>query len=61
MKYQTLILDFDGTLADTKKSIVETMKFVAEDFKIEDFDEKLIKSLIGLPLRTTFEKSLSTR
>ena len=56
MKYKTLILDFDGTLADTKKSIVETMKIVAEDFKIKDFDEQLIKSLIGLPLRTTFEK-----
>ena len=39
MKYQTLILDFDGTLANTKEGIVQAMKFVAEDLKIKDFDE----------------------
>jgi len=56
LKYKTLILDFDGTLADTKESIVQTMKFVGDTLNIKDFDEKLIKSLIGLPLRTTLEK-----
>nr|WP_163608380.1 HAD family hydrolase [Leptobacterium flavescens]NER15082.1 HAD-IA family hydrolase [Leptobacterium flavescens] len=58
MKYRTLILDFDGTLADTKESILQTMRFVANSFNIRDFDEKLIESLIGLPLKTTFEKAL---
>lgn len=57
MKYKTLILDFDGTLADTKESIIETMKFVAHSFNIKNFDEKTIESLIGLPLKTTFEKA----
>lgn len=57
MKYKTLILDFDGTIADTKESIIQTMKFVANTFNIKKIDEKLIKSLIGLPLRTTFEKA----
>ena len=56
MKYKTLILDFDGTLADTKGSIIQSMKFVANSFNIKNVDEKLIESLIGLPLRTTFEK-----
>ncbi len=59
MKYQTLILDFDGTLADTKESILQTMKFVAQHFNIREVDEELIKSLIGLPLKTTFEKAFS--
>jgi len=57
MKYKTLILDFDGTLADTKESIIQTMKFVAHSFNIKKFDEKIIESLIGLPLKTTFEKA----
>lgn len=59
MKYKTLILDFDGTLADTKESIIQTMRFVANSFDIKNFDEKLIESLIGLPLKTTFEKAFS--
>lgn len=58
MKYKTLILDFDGTIADTQESIVQTMKFVADSFHIKDIDETLIRSLIGLPLKTTFEKAL---
>lgn len=59
MKYRTLILDFDGTIADTQKSIIQTMKFVASSLNIKDIDETLIKSLIGLPLKTTFEKAFS--
>ena len=59
MPYKTLILDFDGTLADTQRSIVETMKLVAENLNIQNVDEDLIKSLIGLPLKTTFEKAFS--
>lgn len=59
MAYKTLILDFDGTIADTQQSIVQTMQFVAASLHIEDVDEGLIKSLIGLPLKTTFEKAFS--
>ncbi|WP_271785263.1 HAD family hydrolase [Aquimarina algiphila] len=59
MKYKNLILDFDGTLADTKESILQTMKSVANRFDIENFDEKTIESLIGLSLKTSFEKAFS--
>jgi phosphoglycolate phosphatase len=59
MKYKTLILDFDGTLADTKESIIQTMRFVANSFNIKNFDETLIESFIGLPLKTTFEEAFS--
>ena len=59
MNYKTLILDFDGTIADTKKSIVQSMRFVAKSLDIEKVNENLIKSLIGLPLKTTFEKAFS--
>ncbi|WP_298506552.1 HAD family hydrolase [uncultured Maribacter sp.] len=59
MKYKNLILDFDGTLADTKESILQSMKFVAHSFDIDNYDEKLIENLIGLPLQTTFEEAFS--
>ncbi len=57
MKYSTLILDFDGTLADTSDRILQSMKFVADALQIKDIDEEQIKSLIGLPLKTTFKKA----
>lgn len=56
MNYKTLILDFDGTIADTRESIVQSMKFVADRLHIKDIDDTCIKSLIGLPIKTTFEK-----
>lgn len=59
MTYKALILDFDGTIADTQQSILHTMKFVADSFNIKEIDETLIKSLIGLPLKTTFEKAFA--
>jgi len=59
MKYKNLILDFDGTLADTKGSILQSMKFVAHSFDIDNYDERIIENLIGLPLKTTFEKAFS--
>ncbi len=59
MNYKNLILDFDGTLADTKESILQSMKFVADNFHIDNYDEKTIEKLIGLPLKTTFEEAFS--
>lgn len=59
IKYNVLILDFDGTLADTKESIVQTMKFVANQLNIKDIDEKHIQSLIGLPLERTLKDVFS--
>lgn len=59
MAYKALILDFDGTLADTKRSILQSMKHVANHFGLEEGDEGRIKELIGLPLKTTFEEALA--
>ncbi len=57
MNIEIIIFDFDGTLADTQNSILQTMKLVAEKLNIEKIDEGFIKSLIGLPLSTTFQKA----
>ncbi|HAS40739.1 MAG TPA: HAD family hydrolase [Microscillaceae bacterium] len=58
MAYKTVILDFDGTIANTQESIVQTMRFVASSLNITAIDEAVIKELIGLPLKTTLEKAL---
>ncbi len=57
MNIKIIIFDFDGTLADTQNSILQTMKLVAKKLNIEKIDEVFIKSLIGLPLSTTFQKA----
>lgn len=57
MKYKTLILDFDGTIADTQKSIIQSMFFVADKLNIKNIDEEQIKNLIGLPLKTTLKEA----
>jgi phosphoglycolate phosphatase len=55
---KTLILDFDGTLADTKAGIIQTVQATLDCLNIPKADEHKIKNLAGLSLRETF--SLAT-
>ncbi len=56
MKYETIILDFDGTIVDTRDSIVYTVKETLNKFGISSFNETKVQNLIGLPLKTTFKE-----
>lgn len=56
VKYETLILDFDGTLADTKASILQSMRYVAKQLGLS-YNEHAVVECIGLPLRATFEQA----
>ncbi len=56
MRYKILIIDFDGTIADTRDSIFQTMKKVADTLKNNSIDIKQIENRIGLPLKNTFEE-----
>ena len=47
----TVIFDFDGTLADTQESIISTMAETMRVLGIHDADTAVMKSMIGLPLR----------
>ena len=58
MGYQTLIFDFDSRWADTRESIVHAMRFIADKVDVKNFDGESLKSLIGLPLKASFEKAL---
>ncbi|MBV5288760.1 MAG: HAD family hydrolase, partial [Pelodictyon phaeoclathratiforme] len=51
MKYKLLVFDFDGTLADSEASIMESLQLVAQDLGIPAFDRDGARRSIGLPLR----------
>lgn len=57
MSINTLILDFDGTLADTSKAIVTTFGESLRKKGIEVPPVAKIKSLIGLPLKEMFVRT----
>ena len=55
-KIETVILDFDGTIADTKNSIIQTIQATLEILGLSKANDNEIKNLIGLPLEETFIK-----
>ena len=50
----TIIIDFDGTIADTKHLIVSTMQQTMSILGLPVKSEKECSSVIGLPLRQSF-------
>lgn len=52
----TVILDFDGTMADTQSLIVRTMQQTIKNLCLKPHTDKECASMIGLPLRETFTK-----
>lgn len=51
---KTIILDFDGTIADTRKSIIDTVRLTLNELTLFQPSDEKIQSVIGLPLRDTF-------
>lgn len=49
-----LILDFDGTIADTKMSIITTIQETLKTLGTKQIDVNEIQKRIGLPLKDTF-------
>lgn len=54
---KTLVLDFDGTIADTQYSIIETIQMTLKELQLPLAKKEVIKELIGLPIKDTFEKA----
>lgn len=52
-----LILDFDGTIADTQTTIVKTTQATMDALGFPHADEDEIKKTIGLPLRENFVRA----
>ena len=51
---KTIILDFDGTLADTRRLIVRTMQAVIRELGLPERGDSECAAMIGLPLKQTF-------
>jgi len=59
MTYRLLIFDFDGTLADSEASIIESLELVARDLDLPGVDRAGARQSIGLPLEHTMMAGLS--
>lgn len=55
-KIQLVILDFDGTLADTRSLIVGTMQQTIRELNLPSRTDAQCAAMIGLPLKETFTK-----
>ncbi len=56
--YRLVVFDFDGTLADSEASIMQTLELVAADFGLPEVDRINARKSIGLPLQRTIEMGL---
>lgn len=55
-RYRTLILDFDGTLADTSAGILATFRETISALSLPPREDSQVKPLIGLPLLGMFRQ-----
>lgn len=53
-KYSTIIFDFDGTLVDSKRGVLNSYRYSLEKFGLSPGDEKDSVKFIGPPLKSVF-------
>lgn len=53
-KFENIIFDFDGTIADTSHIIIATMQATMRERELEVATPEAIKKVIGLPLKECF-------
>ena len=58
--FKIIIFDFDGTIADTNKCIIETFQQSLVELGFDTMEEKDISRLIGLPLTHMYAQLLHT-
>lgn len=56
MQKRLLILDFDGTIADTRATILRTFRMTIEELSLAPLTDEECGSTIGLPLVEGFQK-----
>jgi len=54
---ETIIFDFDGTIADTKNSIIQTVRETLKELGLPEADDNNVKDTIGLPITDMFVKA----
>ena len=58
MNIQLIIFDFDGTLADTHRTIIATVQQTLKELGLPIATEESITETIGLPLRDCYRHYL---
>ncbi|EJX00968.1 pyrophosphatase PpaX [gut metagenome] len=60
MDIQLIIFDFDGTLSDTRQTIVQTFQATIRKLKLDSVSEEACAATIGLPLKAGFQQLYPT-
>lgn len=57
MKFSFIIFDFDGTIADTRRGVFDSIIYALTSYGYEVPDEKVLNSFLGPPLYESFQKT----
>ena len=55
MRYQTVVFDFDGTVADTAQGIFESVRYALRKMELPDAPIETLRRFIGPPLPYSFQ------
>lgn len=56
-KFDYIIFDFDGTIADTRKGVFDSIRYALTSYGYEVPDENVLNSFLGPPLHESFMKT----
>lgn len=58
-KFEFVIFDFDGTVADTRRGVFDSIIYALTSYGYEVPDETVLNSFLGPPLHASFKKTTS--
>lgn len=56
MIYSNILFDLDGTLTDSQRGIINSIKHALKRLRIEDYNPELLKNFLGPPLLDSFRE-----
>ena len=59
MKYDAVLLDFDGTIADTGKGIYDSVRYAVRAMGFDPLPEEVVHTFIGPPVFSSFKRALN--
>lgn len=59
MKYDAVLLDFDGTIADTGEGIYDSVRYAVRAMGFDPLPEEIVHTFIGPPIFSSFKRALN--
>lgn len=59
MKYDAVLLDFDGTIADTGEGIYDSVRYAVKAMGFDPLPEEVVHTFIGPPVFSSFKRALN--